>query len=65
MSNYTQPSQVEVNPGADGKPQGLVRFVNGQMEYQGPKENIWKAAVYHEELRDILIAEASLLGEYG
>ncbi|MCJ1422813.1 hypothetical protein MMC29_000693 [Sticta canariensis] len=64
ISSHAQPLHVEIKPGADGKPQGLVRFINGQMEYREAKENIWKAAVYHEDLRDTLIAEASLLGEY-
>lgn len=65
MPSRTQPSQVEIKPGADGKPQGLVRSVNGQMQYREVKEDIWKVVVYHDELRDALIAEASLLGEYG
>lgn len=65
ISSHVQPLHVGIKPKADGKPQGLVRFINGQMEYREAKENIWKAAVYHEELRDTLIAEASLLGEYG
>lgn len=51
--------------GADGKPKGSVRFVRGHMEYQEINDSTWKSAIYHEELRDKLIAEASLLGEYG
>lgn len=65
MPSRTQPLQVEITPGADGKPQGLVRFINGhgQMEYREANENMWRAAVYHEALRDALIAEAALFGE--
>lgn len=65
MPSRTQPSQVEISPGADGKPQGLVWFIRGQMQYREVNEYIWKVAVYHDELRDALITEASLLGEYG
>ncbi|MCJ1261094.1 hypothetical protein MMC22_000958 [Lobaria immixta] len=57
-------SQARVILGADGKPKGSVRFVRGHMEHQEVNDNIWRSAIYHEELRDKLIAEASLLGEY-
>lgn len=65
ISSHTQPLHVKSQHGADSKPHDSVRFINGQMEYREANENIWKAAVYHEELRDTLIAEASLLGVYG
>ena len=58
-------SHARVILGADGKPKGSVRFVRGHMEHQEVNDNTWKSAIYHEELRDKLIAEASLLGEYG
>lgn len=35
------------------------------MKHQEVSDNCWKQAIYHEELRDQFIAEASLLGEYG
>lgn len=55
----------ETKNGADGKSKGLFRFNGEQMEYREANENIWKRAVYHEELEDALIAEASVLGSYG
>lgn len=49
----------------NGRAKGLIRFSWGQMEHREANETAWKPAVYHEELRDTLIAEASLLGAYG
>lgn len=60
-----EPLHVEKKSGADGKSTDFVRFINGQMEYREANKGIWKPAVYHEEIRDTLIAEASLLGVYG
>lgn len=51
--------------GADGKPKGLVRYIRGIMEHREAREITWRPAVYHEDLRDKLIAEGSLLGAYG
>lgn len=58
-------SKGKLDKGANGNPKGLVRFYGGQMEHREPNESDWKPAVYHEALRDTLIAEASSLGTYG
>lgn len=58
-------SQRDPEGGVDYKVKGLVRFRLGHMEHRDHDEKIWKPAVYHEELRDALIAEASLRGSYG
>lgn len=59
-------SKVKTKLGADGKAVGLTQFNHrGELEHREAKEIVWKPAVYHEELRDALIAEASLLGTYG
>lgn len=55
----------KLDKGANGNPKGLVRFKGGQMEHREANESDWKPAVYHEALRDTLIAEASSLGTYG
>ena len=34
ISSHAQLLHVEIKTGADGKPQGLVRLINGQMEYR-------------------------------
>ncbi|MCJ1260544.1 hypothetical protein MMC22_000406 [Lobaria immixta] len=57
-------SHAEIVLGADGKPTGLVRFIGDHMGHQEVSGDCWKQAIYHEELRGQLIAEASLLGEY-
>lgn len=58
-------SSAKLDKGANGKSKGLVRFYGGQMEHREANESGWKPAVYHEALRDTLIAEASSLGTYG
>lgn len=60
-----QSDKVPPQKGADKTPKGLVRNVRGYMEHREANENSWKPAIYHEELRDVLIAEANLLGAYG
>lgn len=60
-----QPDDAPPKKGADRKPKGLIRYVRGTMEHREAKELSWKPAIYHEELREALIAEADLLGAYG
>lgn len=61
----TQDRQAKRYLGGDGKPRGMVRTIHGSLEHRAAEGDIWKPAVYHEELRANLIAEASLLGSYG
>lgn len=68
MPSRTQLTLAKNAPGANGTPQGLIWFLNSQMDYRELTENIWNATTYHEELRDALLAKESslyVLGGYG
>ncbi|KAL8856667.1 MAG: hypothetical protein Q9178_006734 [Gyalolechia marmorata] len=46
------------------KPVGSVRYDEDGLEWFDPNQSVWRPAVYHQDIRKRLIADAARLGQY-
>ncbi|KAL8771540.1 MAG: hypothetical protein Q9209_002982 [Squamulea sp. 1 TL-2023] len=46
------------------KPVGTVRINKDELEWFDPSQKVWRPAVYHQDIRKRLIADADRLGQY-